>query len=123
MITEPGPDDCAIGVAGAVDAGPPGLNAGGGGELQAARPEQISTAQISAVQTSTVRAAVAVGRAVVVVGRAVAVVVGRAVAVVVGRAVAVVVGRAVVVASAVGGAAGSGRFMRLRSSRTGGARR
>src|SRR5262249_61558893 len=37
MITEPGPDDCAIGVAGAVDTGPPGLNAGGGGELHAAK--------------------------------------------------------------------------------------
>src|SRR5882724_7802328 len=58
MTTEPGPDEVAIGVAGAVDAGPPGLNAGGGGELHAARPEQIRT-----VQTTTVRAVVAVAAA------------------------------------------------------------
>src|SRR5258705_12472679 len=36
MTTEPGPDEVAIGVAGAVDAGPPRSNAGGGGELHAA---------------------------------------------------------------------------------------
>src|SRR2546429_7617671 len=50
MITEPGPDEVAIGVAGAGDAGPPGLNAGGGGELHAGRPEQIRTGQISAAR-------------------------------------------------------------------------
>src|SRR5438876_8657520 len=50
MTTEPGPDEVAIGVAGAVEAGPPGLNAGGGGELQAARPEQTRTVQTSAAR-------------------------------------------------------------------------
>jgi len=45
MTTEPGPEDCAIGVAGTVEAGPPGLNAGGGGELHAAKPTQIRPAQ------------------------------------------------------------------------------
>src|SRR5947208_3897452 len=69
MITEPGPDEVAIGVAGAVDAGPPGLNAGGGGELHAVRPEQIRTVRISAARvavaarTSAARVAVADTRA------------------------------------------------------------
>ena len=45
MTTEPGPDDCAIGVAGAVEAGPPGLNAGGGAELQAARKAQAAVSR------------------------------------------------------------------------------
>src|SRR2546421_11714688 len=37
MITEPGPDDCAIGVAGAGDARPPRVNAGADGGLHAAK--------------------------------------------------------------------------------------
>ena len=48
MTTEPGPDEVAIGVAGAVDAGPPGLNAGGAGELHAANP--ITVAQAAAAR-------------------------------------------------------------------------
>src|SRR6266702_3296498 len=95
MTTEPGPDEVAIGVAGAVDAGPPGLNAGGAGELHAARPEQTRTVQIRAV------------RAVVVVVAADA----RA-----ARAAVVVAGRRM--------AAGKRRrVLRLMSARMGGARR
>src|SRR5436190_24277650 len=56
MTTEPGPAEVAIGVAGAADAGPPGLNAGGGGELHAVRPEQAR-----AVQTKAARVAVVAG--------------------------------------------------------------
>src|SRR5690348_14107643 len=68
MTTEPGPDEVAIGVAGAADAGPPGLNAGGGGELHAARPEQTRTAQIRdarvavVAEASAARVAVGNGR-------------------------------------------------------------
>jgi hypothetical protein len=47
MTTEPGPDEVAIDVAGAVDAGPPGLNAGGAGELHAA--SGITAAQAAAM--------------------------------------------------------------------------
>src|SRR5439155_535061 len=50
MITEPGPDEVAIGVAGAVDAGPPGLNAGADGELHAATG--TTAAQAAAAVTS-----------------------------------------------------------------------
>src|ERR1700748_1122524 len=97
MTTEPGPDEVAIGVAGAADAGPPGLNAGGGGELHAARPRQTRADQISRTGAVVVRAGAAVVRAAAVVVRA---------------------GAAVV-------RAGSGRrrVMRLTFARTGGARR
>ena len=54
MTTEPGPDEVAIGVAGAADAGPPGLNAGGGGELHAVRPAQTRTVQTSAARVAVV---------------------------------------------------------------------
>src|ERR1700716_4202939 len=54
MTTEPGPDEGAIGMAGAAEAGPPGLNAGGGGELHAVRPAQTRTVQTSAAQVAVV---------------------------------------------------------------------
>src|SRR6185437_2757151 len=57
MTTEPGPDEVAIGVAGAVEAGPPGLNAGGGGELHPVRPEQTRAVQTTAVRMSRAREA------------------------------------------------------------------
>ena len=53
-VPEPGPDEVAIGVAGAAEAGPPGLNAGGGGELHAVRPEQIRAAQIRDARVAVV---------------------------------------------------------------------
>src|SRR2546423_14572208 len=55
MTTEPGPEDCAIGVAGTVEAGPPGLNAGGADELQATRPEQIRAVQMRAARLAAMR--------------------------------------------------------------------
>src|SRR5712675_1532612 len=94
MTTEPGPDEVAIGVAGAVDAGPPGLNAGGAGELHAARPEQTRT-----VQTKAARGAVAAGARTA-------------------RVVADARAARVVAAARRGW-----RFMRLMSARMGGARR
>src|SRR5580693_6228076 len=50
--TEPGPDEVAIGVAGAVEAGPPGLNAGADGELHAVSPEQTRAAQTRAARVA-----------------------------------------------------------------------
>src|SRR6266571_4218693 len=96
MTTEPGPDEVAIGVAGAVEAGPPGLNAGGGGELHAVRPEQNRAVQTTAVRISRARVAVETTAA-----------------------------RVAVETRAARVAAGNGRrrVMRLTSARTGGARR
>src|SRR5437868_3660425 len=70
MTTEPGPEDCATAVADAVEAGPPGLNAGGGGELHATRPEQIRPEQKMAARVvAAARAGVARGVAADVTGR------------------------------------------------------
>src|SRR6266550_5137574 len=94
MTTEPGPDEVAIGVAGAVDAGPPGLNAGGAGELHAARPEQTRTVQTKAARAAVVAADARAARAAVVAADA---------------------------RAARAAAAGNGwRFMRLMSARMGG---
>src|SRR6266700_3280043 len=105
MTTEPGPDEVAIGVAGAVEAGPPGLNAGGGGELHAVRPEQNRAVQTTAVRISRARVAVETRAARV--------------------AVETRAARVAVETRAARVAAGNGRrrVMRLTSARTGGARR
>src|SRR5437016_5107941 len=59
LASDPGPEDCATAVADAVEAGPPGLNAGGGGELHATRPEQTRPEQIRPEQKMAARVVVA----------------------------------------------------------------
>src|SRR2546429_9708927 len=57
MITEPGPDDCAIGVAGAGDARPPGVNAGADGGLPAGQGATAAPAAAARGQRRVLRAA------------------------------------------------------------------
>src|SRR5882724_764456 len=113
MTTEPGPEDCATAVADAVEADPPGLNAGGGGELHPARPVQIRpeqriAARVLARMAGAVRAA----------GRVLARIAGAVRAA--GRVLARMAGA---VRAVVRTAGPRWRFMRLMSSRRGGARR
>src|SRR5690349_17866351 len=128
MTTEPGPAEVAIGVAGAVDAGPPGLNAGGAGELHAARSEQTRTVQIKAARAvvADARAARAVMAADARAARAVMAADARAARAVVAadaRAARAVMAAGARAARGVAAAGNGWRFMRLRSARMGGARR